>query len=149
MFTPEALPMNMQTKIVPAGECWEWVGARNNSGYGSVGAGMVGAKRKTMLAHRMSYQHVIGQIPEGLTLDHLCRNRACVNTDHLEPVTGTENTRRAAAVKTHCLKGHQLSGENIRIQVRSNGWKRRVCIACQRERNNSYMRQARAEGRFA
>lgn len=141
MFTPEALPINMQTKIVPAGECWEWVGAKISTGYGSLTNG----QRGSVLAHRKSYEIVVGPIPEGLTIDHLCRNRACINTDHLEPVTNAENTRRAAALRTHCVKGHPFDGDNVRVQVRKNGWRQRICVTCARVTGSAHMRRVRAE----
>ena len=69
--------------------CWEWVGRTGKDGYGSVGAA-----RNSRLAHRVSYEWWMGDIPDGLEIDHLCRNRACVRPDHLEPVTHMENVRR-------------------------------------------------------
>lgn len=77
------------------GDCWEWQMARNSSGYGSY---MV-ETRTAMLAHRYAYEQMVGPIPEGLEIDHLCRNRGCVRPDHLEPVTHSENMRRARADK--------------------------------------------------
>lgn len=86
-------------------------------------------------AHRVYYEARFGPIPAGLQLDHLCRNRGCVNPDHLEPVTCRENLMRghtvaaANAKKTHCNAGHALAGDNLRV------WKgKRYCIVCQRER---------------
>lgn len=102
-----------------------------------------------MLAHRKSYEILVGPIPGGLTIDHLCRNRACINPAHMEPVTNAENTRRAAALRTHCIKGHPLEGDNVRIQVRKNGWRSRVCVSCARATGAAYMRRARAEGKYA
>lgn len=87
-------------------------------------------------AHRVVYEELVGPIPDGLMLDHLCRVRHCVNPEHLEPVTNRENVLRGeghsakAARATHCLKGHPYAGENLRIL--SNGWRR--CRACHRER---------------
>ena len=70
--------------------CWRWLAAVNTSGYGHFRT----SAHRTRLAHRMAYEMCVGPIPEGLTLDHLCRNRLCVNPAHLEPVTVRENLRR-------------------------------------------------------
>jgi hypothetical protein len=84
-----------------------------------------GTGPRNVRAHRYVYERLVGPIPAGMTLDHLCRNRACVNPAHLEPVTGPENTRRAVALQTHCLRGHPLSGPNLYCR---NG--RRHCREC-------------------
>lgn len=72
--------------------CWNWQGARQSRGYGSFGI----APGRTALAHRVAYEAMVGPIPDGMTLDHLCENKVCVNPAHLEPVTREENTRRHA-----------------------------------------------------
>lgn len=97
-------------------QCWEWRGARNRSGYGIFRVG--GGGTSPVNAYRVAYEIVVGVIPEGLFLDHLCRNRACVNPGHLEPVTPKVNTLRGAgptaknALRTHCKRGHEFTPEN-------------------------------------
>ena len=79
------------TRVVMTDECWLWTGAKTTAGYGSLGMG----NRRTGYAHRYAYSILVGPVPDGLELDHLCRVRHCVRPDHLEPVTGFENKRRA------------------------------------------------------
>jgi hypothetical protein len=109
--------------------CWNWTGAVTNNGYGRFKL-----KGKTVVAHRAAYELLRAPIVAGLSLDHLCRNRLCVNPDHLEPVSMRTNVLRGEtitarnAAKTHCNHGHSLSGENL--FVRKDG--RRRCRACER-----------------
>lgn len=116
--------------------CWNWIGAKNEDGYGLFCRSQQGDKpRGCVMAHRASYESYVEPIPDELTLDHLCRNKRCVNYLHLEPVTHRENTMRAKHLvtminkaKTHCLRGHPLSGENL--FTHKDG--RRECRTCSR-----------------
>lgn len=113
--------------------CWLWHAALSTTGYGKYSHEGVVSQ-----AHRVAYEDAKGPIPAGLDLDHLCRVRACVNPDHLEPVTRRVNTLRgetvaaANAVKTHCLRGHPLEGDNVYIQVSRSGHPERSCKTCRR-----------------
>ncbi|WWV91859.1 HNH endonuclease [Microbacterium phage phiMiGM15] len=91
-------PERFFAKVRPASfeECWHWQGARNVGGYGVFQVGSSRGTARTRLAHVWAYEHLIGTKPEGLDLDHLCRNRACVNPWHLDPVTRGVNVARGA-----------------------------------------------------
>lgn len=111
-------------KICIREECWIWTGTINNRGYGCTSL-----KGKAIYAHRVSYEFYVGPIPDGLELDHLCRNPPCINPDHLEAVTHAENMRRGkAAQATHCVHGHLFDAENTYIPPRG-GRQCRICRA--------------------
>ena len=110
-------------------ECWYWTGA-TQKGYGAIGL-----NGKTVRAHRMSYELLVGNIPEGKQLDHLCNNKLCVNPSHLEPVTQLENMNRRIesvghfnANKTHCKSGHEYTKDNLRMSVIGT----KICRTCTR-----------------
>jgi hypothetical protein len=131
--------------VVAETGCWQWLGYLNEDGYAifRLGAG-------TVKAHRYSYEQHVGPIPDGTESDHTCRNRGCVNWEHLEPVTHLENMTRAVyanAIKTACKRGHPFDETNT---GRANG--KRFCKTCRRDRGNSpkvvaYRRRWRANQR--
>lgn len=119
--------------------CWIWTGAKMYSGYGRFS--FLG---KNVLAHRFAYEHTKGTISEGLSLDHLCRNRACVNPSHLEPVSQKENISRGLSGKYNsdklfCPKGHRYDSENTYIYPQG----RRACKICIRESGRKHDRTKR------
>lgn len=116
---------------IPGG-CTEWLGGLHRNGYGQFFPGGDRLQAKA-LAHRWSYEHFVGPIPDGLDLDHLCRNRWCVKPEHLEPVTRAENLRRAFD-RTHCSKGHEFTEENTYTRPGTN---QRLCRTCLRAKNRA------------
>jgi hypothetical protein len=116
------------SKVDASGDCWEWTATLYVNGYGMASAG-----GRSVRAHRLAWEHLVGPIADGLVIDHLCRNRRCVNPDHLEPVTHRENVLRGvgitaqAARKTNCPEGHPYEGENLGGKPRA-----RRCKVCTR-----------------
>ena len=104
--------------------CWIWIGAITHNGYPKATFNY-----ETCLVHQVIYKHFKGPIPEGLEIDHVCRNKLCVNPEHLEAITHKENVARYAATITHCKKGHPLSGDNLYLTPDE----RRNCKTCRRE----------------
>lgn len=118
------------------GDCWVWNGTKSHDGYGSFGTWRKQVVT-TIYAHRFSYMQLVGGIPNGLELDHLCRNRACVNPQHLEPVTRQENLRRAGIEKmkkTHCIYGHPYDEANT-FHLKDGT---RECRTCRRDSATRY-----------
>lgn len=105
-------------------ECWLWT-TGDEGGYSHL---VVDGQQ--VPAHRFAYELLVGPIPDGLHIDHLCRTPRCVNPAHMEPVTPAENARRGVhEVKTHCPHGHAYAGENL--YIRPNG--KRTCRTCRRD----------------
>lgn len=113
--------------------CWEWGGRRTRQGYGH-GSWHIDGKL-VQLAHRVSYMLRVGPIPDGLVIDHLCRNPPCVRPDHLEPVLPYVNNvvrgHHWRAERTVCDNGHEFTPENT--YQRPDRPKQRQCRACMRE----------------
>lgn len=133
------------SRVDASGDCWEWTRGKSSNGYGEF---RVGATQRS--THRYAWTQLVGEIPAGKHLDHLCRNRICCNPDHLEIVTPRENCLRGEgpaaqnARKTHCDRDHELSEANTYTAKRRNGTTWRACRKCRAENQAAYM-QRRAE----
>lgn len=121
--------------------CWEWnAGHFKTTGYALFTVRCDDGKWRPTVAHRVGYELFVGSIPDGLPLDHLCRNRGCVNPDHLEPVSQRINMLRgqapsAIAVRENrCGRGHEFTPENTFTRIR-NGTAKRECRECIRARD--------------
>lgn len=122
------------TKVNKTSNCWNWTGAVIQNGYGQFFFG-----GKVVGAHRASYEINVAQIPEGMEIDHLCRNRKCVNPEHLEVVTRQVNQLRSNSVsginarKTHCVRGHEYTSENTYLEKKGKS-----CRTCRNKANSRY-----------
>lgn len=132
----------------PTSGCWLWLKCLTAAGYGQVNV-----DGRPTVAHRVSYELFVGPIPFGLTLDHLCRIRCCINPVHVEPVSRGENVRRGDAglarglqlrSRTICPSGHEYSGRNLVIKVRRDGSVHRHCRACSVAYTRAFRAAARA-----
>jgi hypothetical protein len=126
------VPDSLCRFVVNSRGCWVWTGNVNSAGYGTVRI-----HGKTLFVHRVMFRLLGGHIPAGWTIDHLCRNKLCINPRHLEACTQRVNVLRGKgacaknARKTRCLRGHEFTDENTRRD--SNGW--RQCARCRRLRD--------------
>lgn len=117
------------SKVRTGPDCWEWTAYKNPAGYGRA----VGPDGRKQYVHRITYELFVGPIPEGLTVDHLCRNRGCCNPAHLEVVTRRENIQRGGkSLQTHCIHGHSL--HDAYEDRRGDGSVSRKCRTCHKER---------------
>jgi hypothetical protein len=129
--------------------CWIWTGSKDKKGYGSFN---YGPGQGSGLAHRWSYEHFIGPVPDGMELDHYrCINPSCVRPSHLRPTISLDNSRnprgRHNAVKTHCKYGHEFTPENtkfINTVKKGRRYTLRECRICRRRRRNHETRKYRA-----
>lgn len=135
-----ATRLEQQIAYEPNTGCWLWMGCVNRGGYGRISRG--GRSGKSALVHRVSYSLHRGSVPPGYELDHLCRQRSCLNPEHLEIVTrkvniargdGPRLTRLKHQQRTHCKWGHPFTADNTRWQIdHRNGARCRQCIECSR-----------------
>lgn len=132
-------------KVDKTETCWLWTGSTRHGGYGAIRSGTT--PRRWRPVHRVAYEQLVGPVPEGLVLDHLCRQRLCVRPDHLEPVTLRVNILRGTgwgarnAAKTHCPSGHLYD------TITYNGWRR--CSICWKASVRRYQARRRAAMREA
>jgi len=139
--TPPIVRFERKFIVAPSGH-WIWTANTLPNGYGQM---------DKKYAHRLSYEFYVGEIPEGLVIDHLCRVRNCVNPAHLQPVTQKINHHRGNATqaviasnvkrgqaRTHCPQGHEYTPDNTRIEVKKNGNEIRRCRMCDREKARRY-----------
>src|SRR3954469_973252 len=137
-----SLQARFWSKVRYSESCWQWSACVGSNGYGKFKLPSI---RAPFCAHRVAYEFVIGKIPDGMFLDHLCRNRACVNPSHLEPVDARTNILRGVgfaavnAAKKHCNNGHPFTQENTYIM--SDGGRR--CRTCQRASDLAYDERGR------
>ena len=130
----------------PFGGCWLWGGPIfKRTGYAAIQW-----RRRSRLAHRISYEQIVGPVPDGLVLDHKCRVRSCVNPAHLEPVTQKENLDRGKVARGEmdsCRRGHEYTPANTRRRLSRGKYPSRQCKACAALRQRQYKAEKTAARR--
>ena len=140
--TPDEWGRFMSKIRFEASGCWTWTGGLFANGYGAFSL-----RNESRRAHRVLYVWTNGELADGLQLDHTCRNKACVNPAHLEPVTHHVNQIRKG-LKTHCIRGHEFTPENSRVVTfrgRPNGRACRECMAILRRESYRRLHDVRPE----
>ena len=141
---PIATAERFFTKVDMTEDCWMWTASKHPFGHGQFRA-----EGRKVFAHRWLYELLVGPIPEGLSLDHLCRVPACVRPSHLEPVTHRENVLRGVgpsavnARKTHCPQGHPYNEVNTHVGKKGG----RICRTCHRDLVRASYRAKQTQGR--
>lgn len=129
------LPLRVAKRVKVVGECIMWQGQDNGYGYGYIRRSKAVDPRCSMVpVHRFVYEAMIGPIPHGLAIDHLCRNKKCVKPEHLEAVTYSENQRRVYLYKLLCPKGHLFDEKNTGRKKSGT----RVCRRCQADHSRKW-----------
>lgn len=128
------LDERLELRVIKTDKCWIWMGSLNGQGYADIKI-----SGKSHKVHRLMYERHREKIPEGLVIDHLCRNRGCLNPEHMEPVTSEENTRRGLT-KDSCGRGHKMSGGNIKM---SKG--KRECRECNKINSKNWRRKQKKD----
>jgi hypothetical protein len=129
-----SLPERILSRIEKTDTCWLWRGAIKENGYGKTSW-----EGKPAYSHRVVYTQLVGPIPEGLEIDHLCKVRNCVRPEHLR-VTDRSGNNSNRTLKTHCKNGHELVGDNVAIRGDNGG---RRCRACTRETGRRWTQASR------
>jgi hypothetical protein len=131
-----------EEKVLKTDTCWLWIAGKDRPGYGRFYSDTA---KRSIGAHRAAWEFAFGPIPEGMTVDHLCFEPACVNPAHLRLLSRSENcANQRCATWTHCHNGHEFTPENTYLCTAGNG--RRLCRACRAERQRGYYARNKTPG---